>query len=75
MNLDSIVGGSVNRGGGIDARDFRATGFNVNVNTGGVYSGYAPVGSIDSQGVVRDGYRNDTGVRLQHNTFIQDRSW
>jgi hypothetical protein len=69
MSLDRIIGGTINRGGGIDGPSYRPTGFSVNQATGGVYRGYDRVASIDNQGIVRDTYGNDRGISMRNGVF------
>lgn len=64
MNLENIVGGTINSLGGIDRGYAEPTGFRVNEG-GQILRGYnTPVARIDGCGIVRTGYNTDTGIRL-----------
>jgi len=63
MALDDMIGGSMNRCGGIDGADYRPTGFSMGTG-GSVFSGYQQVARFDAEGNLRSGYDSLTGIRF-----------
>ena len=68
--LERIIGGNMNSWGGIDV-NYRPSGFSID-RGGVVREGHNDRGCrISGNGIVRDGYYNDTGLRIDHSNTIK----
>ncbi len=76
MNLNDIVGGSVNRFGGMDRADYSPSSFSVN-NAGVISDGYRDSGfRVGGDGSIRDSYGNLSDVRISpFGTVDRVRTW